>query len=70
MSESITEDSPLSVETPAIPAHGSNAQANSTHHMDTAVLQGITNYSYPTLRKEVSLIETILESQRGRCWLA
>ena len=42
MSESITEDSPLSVETPAIPAHGSNAQANSTHHMDTAVLQGIT----------------------------
>ena len=37
-SMSMIEDSPLSVETPAILAHGTNTQANTTHHMDAAAL--------------------------------
>ena len=41
---SIIEDSPLSVETPAIPAHSTNTQTNTTHHMGAAALgiEGIT----------------------------
>lgn len=43
-SMSIIEDSPLSVETPAIPAHSTNTQTNTTHHMGAAALgiEGIT----------------------------
>jgi len=36
---SIIENSPLSVETPAILAHGTNTQANTSHHMGTAALR-------------------------------
>ena len=32
------EDSPLAVETPAIPAHSTNSQANTAHHMGAAAL--------------------------------
>ena len=35
----VIEDSPLSVETPATPAHGTNTQTNTTHHMGAAALQ-------------------------------
>lgn len=35
---SIIEDSPSSVETPAILAHGTNTQADKTHHMGATAL--------------------------------
>ena len=35
---SIIEDSPLSVETPAISAHDTSTQPNTTHHMGNSVL--------------------------------
>ena len=35
----VIEDSPLSVETPAFPAHGTNTQANTTYHIGAAALQ-------------------------------
>ena len=37
-SMSTFEDSPLAVETPAIPAHSTNSQANTAHHMGAAAL--------------------------------
>ena len=36
---SIIEDSPLSVETPATPAHGTNTQTNTTHRIGAATLR-------------------------------
>ena len=45
-SMSIIEDAPLSVETPAIPAHDTNTQANTTHHMGAAGPRSRRDYSY------------------------
>jgi len=42
LSMSIIEDSPLSIETSATPVHGTNTQANVTHHFGAAACEGIT----------------------------
>lgn len=43
------EDSPLAVETPAIPAHSTNSQANTTHHMGAAAL-GVVGVTFTRRR--------------------